>query len=148
MNFIAKRVVAAAFVAIAGLLCVAGPGMAQKAPLSPEIQGHVDMVLVVENADNALELISALIKDNPAYAVEIATAAAKLRPELAGEFMALLTTTAPTNAAPTNAAPTNAGLPECGPSCLPEQGGPAQPVALSATLLETMENPSVVSQSQ
>lgn len=150
MKSIAKRVSAVALLALVGLFCFAGPSVAQKLFLPPDLQGHVDMVAVVEDAANAVDLVSILIADNPEYATEIAAAAAKLRPDLADEFMALLTAPSPT---PT---PTNVELPQCPPGqsggafldCLPKQSRPTEAIALSDTLLETLENPNVVSPSQ
>lgn len=146
MKHVAKRASAVTFLSLTVLLWLAGPSLAQKQVLPPEIQAHVDMVLVVEDADNAVELVRILSEDNPQFAMEIAAAAAELRPELADEFMALTTASAPTNV----------DLPQCPPGqtgdafldCLPQKPVPAQAVALSDTLLETLENPNVVSPSQ
>lgn len=146
MGKIVARASTAVMFGVAGILAIIGIGAAQEIGLPPEIQAQVDTIPLVQNDDNALDLIRGLIGDNPEHGIEIAEAAAGLRPDLVDLVMNMLP----------NITTVSMDFPACPPEqtgeafldCLPDQPVKKGPSRISTVLLDTLENPNVVSQSQ
>jgi hypothetical protein len=128
------------------MLAIIGIGAAQEIGLPPDVRAQVDTILVIQDDNNALDLVRALIGDSPEHKIEIAEAAAGLRPDLADLIMAMLVDirTASTD------------FPACPPrqtgeaflDCLPDQPVKKAPARISTVLLDTLENPNFVSPSR
>lgn len=146
MKYNSVRVAVCSVLLMGSLFCFSGNGLAQQSALPPQLQSQVDVILLLENDNNALDLVRLLIQDNEEHRAEIAQAASELRPDLAALITAMLDNGSAASLDSRNCPSSATGQALSG--CSREGPVASRRVAFSAILPQTLENPSVVSPSQ